>query len=133
MRPREVPSAEKPLHWVARSRKELMALPSRVQGHVALALRLAQQGGRHESAKALKGFGDARVLEVVVDDKGGTYRAVYTVRFDVAVFVLHAFQKKSKRGIQTPGEVMRLIGQRLKTAAQAARELQNAQAEDQDR
>lgn len=88
---------------------------------------------RHESAKVLKGFGDARVLEVVVDDKGGTFRAVYTVRFDVAVFVLHAFQKKSKRGIQTPGEVMRLIGQRLKTAAQTARELQNAQAEDQDR
>ena len=63
MRPREVPPAEKPLYWVARSRKELMALPSRVQCHVALALRLAQEGGRHESAKVLKGFGDARVLD----------------------------------------------------------------------
>lgn len=133
MRPQGSPPPRKPLRWVGRSRKELMALPLRVRENVGLALWVAQAGGRHDSAKVLKGFGDGSVLEVIVDDVGGTFRAVYTVRFDVAVFVLHAFQKKSKRGIETPREVIRLVGQRLKTAAKIAQELRDAQAENQDR
>jgi phage-related protein len=123
----------KPVRWIGRRRKELMALPLQVRDRIGLALWFAQAGARHGSAKVLKGFGDASVVEVVVDDLGGTFRAVYTVRFDVAVFVLHVFQKKSKRGIETPKEVLRLIGQRLKTAAKIAQELQNAKAQDQDR
>jgi phage-related protein len=77
---------------------------------------LAQAGDKHDAAKALKGFGGAGVLEVVEDDAGGTYRAVYTVKFAEAVFVLHCFQKKSKRGIAVPKEDMEIIEARLKIA-----------------
>ena len=84
--------------------------------HFGFALSLAQAGDRHDSAKVLKGFGGTGVLEVVEDDAGGTYRAVYTVRFVEAVFVLHCFQKKSKRGIATPKEDMNIIHSRLKVA-----------------
>ena len=84
--------------------------------HFGFALSLAQAGDRHDSAKVLKGFGGTGVLEVVEDDAGGTYRAVYTVRFAEAVFVLHCFQKKSKRGIATPKEDMNIIHSRLKVA-----------------
>lgn len=73
----------------------------------------------------MKGFGGAGVLEVVEDDIGGTYRAVYTVKFDEAVFVLHAFQKKSKRGIATPKEDMDIIRNRLKVAEVMAKEMKN--------
>ncbi|HBT53285.1 MAG TPA: hypothetical protein DEA84_07215 [Erwinia persicina] len=85
----------------------------------------AQRGEKHQDAKALKGFGSAGVLEVVEDDIGGTYRAVYTVRFAEAVFVLHAFQKKSKRGIATPKEDIDIIKNRLKVAAAVAQEIRN--------
>ena len=78
---------------------------------------------RHDAAKVLKGFGGAGVLEVVEDDIGGTYRAVYTVKFAEAVFVLHCFQKKSKRGIATPKEDMDIIHARLKIAEAFAKEL----------
>ena len=81
-------------------------------------------------AKVLKGFGGAGVLEVVEDDAGGTYRAVYTVRFREAVFVLHVFQKKSKRGIATPQADMEVIRQRLKVAAIVAQELRDEKASD---
>lgn len=80
------------------------------------ALRLAQEGDKHPSAKPLKGFGGGSVLEVVEDDDGSTYRAVYTVRFREAVYLLHAFQKKSKQGSKTPQAEMNLVEQRLKTA-----------------
>ncbi len=80
---------------------------------------------RHNAAKALKGFGGAGVLEVVEDDEGGTYRAVYTVKFEHAVFVLHCFQKKSKQGIATPKEDIELIRSRLKVATTLAKELCN--------
>ncbi len=109
-----------------------MTLPIRVREHVGLALWFAQSGTRHVSAKVLKGFGDSGVLEIVVDDIGGTFRAVHTVRFDVGVFVLHVFQKKSKRGRETPREVIRLIEQRLKVAAKITQEIRDAQARDQD-
>ena len=81
-------------------------------------------------AKVLKGFGGAGVLEVVEDDAGGTYRAVDTVRFREAVFVLHVFQKKSKRGIATPQADMEVIRQRLKVAAIVAQELRDEKASD---
>jgi phage-related protein len=84
-------------------------------------------GDRDDSAKVLKGFGGAGVLEVVEDATGGTYRAVYTVKFAEAVFVLHCFQKKSKSGIATPKGDMDLIRARLKVAEAMAQELRNAE------
>ena len=86
-----------------------------MMGH---ALDVAQLGGKHPDAKPLAGFGVAGVLEVVEDFAGDTYRGVYTVRFAGAVYVLHAFQKKSKRGIRTPQRDVDLIKERLKRAEQ---------------
>ncbi len=80
------------------------------------ALYQAQIGEKHGSAKPLKGFGGAGVLEVVTDHVGDTFRAVYTVKFATAIYVLHAFQKKSKAGIKTPTEDLDLIRRRLKAA-----------------
>ena len=117
---------EKPLEWIASSYKDLMALPSDVRRRFGFALSLAQIGDQDDSAKALKGFGGAGVLEVVENDAGGTYRAVYTVKFAEAVFVLHCFQKKSKSGIATPKVDMDIIHARLKVAEAFAQELRNA-------
>ena len=116
---------EKPLQWIGSSHKDLMALPADVRRLFGFALSLAQAqaGDKHDAAKVLKGFGGAGVLEVVEDDVGGTYRAVYTVKFAEAVFVLHCFQKKSKSGIATPKEDMDIIHARLKTAEAFAKEL----------
>ena len=116
---------EKPLEWIGNSHKDLMALPTEVRRFFGFALSLAQAGDRHDAAKVLKGFGGAGVLEVLEDDVGGTYRAVYTVKFAEAVFVLHCFQKKSKRGIATPKEEMDIIHARLKVAEALAKELRN--------
>ena len=124
-----VVSSEKPLEWIASSYKDLMALPTDVRRFFGYALSLAQAGDQHDAAKVLKGFGSAGVLEVVEDDAGGTYRAVYTVRFEEAVFVLHCFQKKSKRGIATPKEDMNIIRARLKVAEALAKELRNEEAD----
>lgn len=85
---------------------------------MGFALYLAQTGEKHLAAKPLKGFGGAGVLEVVEDHDGDTFRAVYTVKFASAVYVLHAFQKKSKSGIKTPQTDIDLIKQRLKFAEQ---------------
>jgi len=117
---------EKPLEWIASSHKDLMALPADVRRFFGYALSLAQAGDQHDAAKVLKGFGGAGVLEVVEDDAGGTYRAVYTVKFKEAVFVLHCFQKKSKRGISTPTMDMDIIRARLKVAELLAKELRDA-------
>ena len=111
----------KPLYFVAGSYKDLMALPAAVHRFFGFALDTAQCGGKHEAAKVLQGFGGAGVLELVEDDEGGTYRAVYTVRFAQAVYVLHCFQKKSKQGIATPKEDMEIIRARLKVAEAMAR------------
>jgi len=116
---------EKPLEWIGSSYKDLMALPIDVRKFFGFALSVAQHGVQHEAAKVLKGFKGAGVLELLEDNIGGTYRAVYTVKFDEAVFVLHAFQKKSKRGIETPKEEMAIIHARLKIAAKRAQELKN--------
>lgn len=104
-----------------------MALPDEVVNVFGYALYLAQAGGKHAQAKALQGFGSAGVLEVVEDWRGNTYRAVYTVRFAVRVFVLHVFQKKSKSGIATPKPDLDLIKARLKVAAKRAKELEDEQ------
>ena len=116
---------EKRLEWVGSSHKDLMALPVEVRRMFGFALSLAQAGDQHDDAKMLRGFGGAGVLEVVESDVGGTYRAVYTVKFKEAVFVLHCFQKKSKRGIATPKEDMDIIHARLKVAEALAKELRN--------
>jgi phage-related protein len=107
---------EKPIEWIGSSHKDLMSLPADVRRFFGFALSLAQAGDKHDSAKVLKGFGGAGVIEVVEDDAGGTYRAVYTIKFAEAVFDLHCFQKKSKRGIATPKEDMDIINARLKIA-----------------
>ena len=85
---------------------------------MGFALYQAQIGGIHGSVKPLKGFGGAGVLEITEDHHGDTYRAIYTVKFDNAVYVLHAFQKKSKKGIKTPQDDIELVRRRLKTAEQ---------------
>ncbi len=117
---------ERPLKWISSSHKDLMALPADVRRFFGFALSLAQAGDQHDDAKPLKGFGGAGVLEVVESDVGGTYRAVYTVKFAQAVFVLHCFQKKSKKGSETPREDMAIIHARLKIAQAFAKELENA-------
>jgi phage-related protein len=118
------PSAEfKPLAWVGGAKRDLLALPEEVIDTFGYALHVAQTGRKHEKAKPLHGFGSAGVLEVVEDWLGNTYRAVYTVRFSAAVFVLHVFQKKAKRGIATPKLDMEFIRGRLKVAEQMAKEL----------
>lgn len=111
----------KPVHWMGSSLDDLRACPDDVQDIVGQALYVAQTGGRSDEAKPLKGFNGASVLEIVARDADGTYRAVYTVQFPAAVYVLHVFQKKSKRGIATPKSEMDLIRQRLKTATAEAK------------
>lgn len=119
---------EKPLVWIGSSKKDLMALSINVRKFFGHALDFAQRGDRHDAAKVLKGFGGGSVLEVVEDDAGGTYRAVYTVKFEEAVFVLHCFQKKSKSGITTPKEDMNIICARLKVAEALAKELRHGKS-----
>jgi phage-related protein len=106
---------EKPLHWVGSVKKDYLAFPIEVQSEMGYALGLAQLGTKHPNAKPWKGEGPG-VFEIVEDHRGDTYRAVYTVRFAGAVYVLHAFQKKSTQGIKTPLVDVRLISARLKRA-----------------
>jgi phage-related protein len=106
----------KPLVWVGSTRTDLTRLPAAVQRVLGYALHLAQIGEKHPDAKPLKGFGGAGVLEVVEDCDGSTYRAVYTVRLAERVYVLHAFQKKSKKGITTPNKELQIVRRRLREA-----------------
>lgn len=106
----------KPVRWIGGSRDDLRGFPEPVRLRVGGALWEAQIGGKAGWAKPLKGFSGAGVVEIVDDHDGDTYRAVYTVRFAGVVYVLHAFQKKSKRGIATPRQEIALIEQRLKRA-----------------
>jgi phage-related protein len=105
----------KPVVWMGNALGVLKTFPSAVQDEVGYALYLAQRGEKHVSAKPVKGVGPG-VLEVVSDHRGDTFRAVYTVRLSDRVYVLHAFQKKSKRGIATPQAEIELIRRRLKLA-----------------
>jgi phage-related protein len=111
----------KPVVWIGSSRKDLREFPDIVQDHVGYALYVAQQGGKHRDAKTLTGFGGAGVVEIVKDYRGDTFRAVYTLRYQGAVYVLHVFQKKSKTGRETPRRDMELIKQRLREAERIAR------------
>lgn len=109
------------MHWVGSSRKDLGAMPDQVQDVFGYALFQAQIGQKSDAAKPLKGFGSAAVLEVVEDCRGDTYRAVYTVKYAHAVYVLHCFQKKSVKGAATPKPDMALIRERLKVVDVHAR------------
>ena len=106
----------KRLLWIGSSRKDMQRLEPLVRREFGLELFAAQCGEMPPSAKPLKGFSGAGVLELVGDDRGGTYRAVYTVKFHDALYVLHVFQKKSKSGIATPERDIELIRERLKRA-----------------
>ena len=110
------PENPKPLFWVGSSREHVRKFPEEVRADVGFALWSAQRGGRPPQSKPLKGFGGAGVLEVVERHDGDTYRVVYTVRFRRAVYVLHAFQKKSKHSTKTPKKELDLTRDRLKTA-----------------
>jgi len=114
MRPRPSKS-EKPLHWVGSSKRDLLGFPESVVDNIGYALGVVQLGGHPPSAKPWKGLGPG-VSEIVEDDASGTFRAVYTVRFGKVIYVLHAFQKKSKHGIKTPQAEIDLVKRRLKAA-----------------
>ena len=112
----------KPVIWVGSSRRDLREFPEPVQDHMGYALYVAQLGGKHRDTKTLSGFGGAGVVEIVKDYRGDTFRAVYTVRYADTVYVLHAFQKKSKTGRETQRRDIELIRQRLREAEQIAKE-----------
>lgn len=103
-----------PVIWVGSSRKDLRQFPAPVQDHLGHALFVAQQGGKHVDAKPLNGFGGSGVVEIIKDFRTDTFRAVYTVRFAGAIYVLHAFQKKSKTGRKTPKSEIELVRKRLR-------------------
>lgn len=112
-----VPTSPKPVIWLGNALATLRQCPQDVQDEVGYALYLAQIGAKYDGAKPLKGLGTG-VLEVIADHRGDTYRAVYTVRFAERVYVLHVFQKKSKKGVATPRSDIELVRQRLKRAAE---------------
>ncbi len=114
----------KPIHWIGSSKADLSGFPGAVKKDIGHALLLAQQGEKSPAAKPLKGFAGAGVLEVVDDFDGDTYRAVYTVKFEDRVYVLHAFQKKSKSGSRTPKAEIDRIVLRLKAAQEDFRSWQ---------
>jgi phage-related protein len=106
----------KPIKWLGDSLVRLRGFPEDVKDDVGAALMWAQMGDKHADAKPMRGFGGASVLEIVEDHDGDTYRAVYTVRFREIIYVLHCFQKKSKKAGETPKHDIRLIEQRLEQA-----------------
>jgi phage-related protein len=106
----------KPYVFIGSSRRDLKRFPAKIQNRMGYALQQVQEGDEPLSAKALKGFGRRTILELIEDFDSDTYRAVYTVRFAGAVYVLHAFQKKSKKGIATPRHEIELIKSRLHDA-----------------
>ena len=106
----------KPVYWVGTPKEDVSAFPQEVRRRIGGALWEAQLGRKAAWAKPLRGFGDAGVLEIVDDYDGDTFRAVYTVRFAAAVYVLHAFQKKSRRGVTTPRCELRVVESRLTRA-----------------
>jgi phage-related protein len=114
MRPRP-PANEKPLHWIGASKRDLLHFPRRVISAIGYDLSAVQYGEQPPSAKPWKGMGPG-VWELAEDDASGTYRAVYTIQFAKAIYVLHAFQKKSPAGIRTSRPDIALIKQRLKAA-----------------
>ena len=110
------PPEIKNIVWIGSSRKDLKSFPAEVKDVMGYALYLAQVGRKAPSAKPLRGFGGAAILEIVEDYQTDTYRAVYTVQFSDLVYVLHSFQKKSKKGVATPKPEIDLIKRRLQVA-----------------
>ena len=110
------------MFWIGRSYEDLLDCPDEVRQTFGFALGLAQTGGKYVDAKPLSGFGGAGVLEVVEDYRSDTFRCVYAVKFAGAVYVLHAFQKKSKAGIKTPKQEIELVRERLKRAEEHYRQ-----------
>jgi phage-related protein len=115
-RSKRVPG-EKPLFWIGSAKSDLLEFPEAVKDEVGVALSVAQFGGKHPRAKPWKGEGSG-VLEIVEDHRGDTYRAVYTVKYENAAYVLHAFQKKSPKGIRTAQTDVELVSRRLKAASE---------------
>jgi phage-related protein len=115
----------KPVRWIGSSLRALQSFPRAVRREIGQALFTAQQGETDPATKPLKGFGGASVLEVVVSHRGDAWRAIYTVRFPDAIYVLHVFQKKSTRGISTPAREIELVRQRLAEAERDHRERRN--------
>jgi len=111
--------------WLGSSKEDLLTLPDEIIRSFGHALHFAQKGGFHIHSKVLKGFGGANVIEIKESDESGTYRLVYTIKFPNVVFVLHAFQKKSKHGIKTLQKDIDLIKCRLKKAEELYKELVN--------
>ena len=111
--------ATKDIVWVASSLEDLKRFPEPVQKVMGFALFQAHCGGKHLQARPLKGFGGAGVLEIIEDFDGNAFRTVYTVRFADAVYVLHAFQKRSKKGIKTPKREMDVVRSRLRMAQES--------------
>lgn len=112
----------KPLSWVGNSYRNYTQFPELVQDEMGFALFRAQEGERHPSAKMMKGYGGGGVVEIVRNNDGNAFRAVYTVRFAEEIYVLHAFQKKSKKGIATPKSHIDLIKRRLREAEEDYRQ-----------
>ena len=121
----EMQSESKPVRWIGSSLRDLRSFPRPVRIDIGHALFTAQEGKTDPAAKPLKGFGGASVLEIVASHHGNAWRAVYTVRFQDAIYVLHIFQKKSTKGIATPTREIKLISQRLAEAERDYRERQN--------
>ena len=115
--PRTLSRGEKPLDWVGSSKRDFLGFPEAVKDEMGNALGVAQFGGKHPSVKPWKGQGPG-VFEVAEDHDGDTYRAVYTVRFQDVVYVLHAFQKKSPNRIRTAHPDIDMVERRLKIAQQ---------------
>ena len=106
----------KPVRWIGSSYNDWKSFPEDVQDVMGFSLYLAQIGKKAVNAKPLKGFKGAAVMEIADNYDSNTFRAIYTIQFRDAIYVLHAFQKKSKKGIATPGPVLELINRRLKYA-----------------
>jgi phage-related protein len=115
----------KPVFWIGSSRRDLRSMPQQVRKDIGQALYTAQQGLTDPAAKPLKGFGGARVMEIVERYQTDAYRAVYTAHFATAIYVLHVFQKKSKAGIATPKQDIDLIKKRFAEARRDHKGRQN--------
>ena len=110
--------ARKQIVWVDSSQKDFLEFPSDVQYNMDGVLTFASLGGKAENVKPLKGFSGASVLEISESDSHGTFRCIYTVKYTTRIYVLHAFQKKSHKGISTPKEHIDMVKRRLKRAAE---------------
>jgi phage-related protein len=115
-----LPAPNKRVEWIGSSKKDLQSFPDEVQHDIGYALTVAQFGGKHDSAKPWKGLGSG-VMEIVSDFDTNTYRAIYTVNIGTVIYVLHAFQKKSKSGSGTPKEEIEVIRARYKKAVELSK------------